>query len=77
MLENICSKVIGCYNDDLLAGEFGIKKTREQVVRKYYWPTICQKVEVYIRGCDVCLTSKLIRHKLYGDLQSLSVLTHL
>ncbi len=27
-------------------------------------------------GCDVCLTSKAVRHKPYGDLQSLPVPTH-
>ena len=29
-----------------------------------------------MRGCNICLTSKAVRHKLYGDLQSLPVSTH-
>ena len=33
-------------------------------------------VETYIKGCDVCLTSKVVLHKLYGDLQSLPVPIH-
>ena len=33
-------------------------------------------VEDYVRGCDICLASKAIRHKPYGDLQSLLVPIH-
>ena len=33
-------------------------------------------VENYVKGCDVCLTSKAVRHKPYGDLQSLPIPTH-
>ena len=74
--EIIRSKVISCHYDDPLAKHFGIDKTRELVSRKYYWPSLKKDVENYVRGCDVCLTSKAVRHKPYGDLQSLPVLTH-
>ncbi len=57
-------------------GHFGIEKTRELIARKYYWATLWQDVEAYVKGCDVCLTSKAVHHKLYGDLQSLPVPTH-
>ncbi len=33
-------------------------------------------VEAYVKGCDVCLASKAVRHKPYGDLQLLTVPTH-
>ena len=29
-----------------------------------------------MRGCDICLASKTVRHKPYGDLQSLPIPTH-
>ena len=74
--EIICSEVISCHHDDLLVKHFGIDKTRELVGRKYYWPSLREDVENYVRGCDVCLTSKAVRHKPYGDLQSLPVPTH-
>lgn len=32
----ILSKLIKCYNNDLLAGLFGIEKTRKLVARKYF-----------------------------------------
>ena len=30
-------------------------------------------VEAYVKGCDMCLASKAVRHKLYCDFQSLPV----
>ncbi len=33
-------------------------------------------VKIYVKRCNVCLASKSVRHKPYGDLQSLSVLMH-
>ena len=72
----IRSEVISRHHDDLLAEHFGIDKTRELVGRKYYWLSLRRDVESYVRGCNVCLTSKVIRHKPYGDLQSLHIPTH-
>ncbi len=72
----IRSELISRHHDDSLADHFGIEKTRELIARKYYWPTLRQDVEAYVKGCDVCLTSKVVRHKLYRDLQSLPIPTH-
>ena len=72
----IQTKLINRHHNNPLAGHFRIEKIQELVLRKYYWLTLCRDVEDYVRGCDVCLASKAVRHKLYGNLQSLSVLTH-
>ena len=74
--EIIRSKVINRHHNDFLVGHFGIDKTRELVSQKYYWPGLRKDVKNYVKGCDVCLTSKAIRHKPYGDLQSLPIPTH-
>ena len=74
--ELIRTELISRHHDDPLAGHFGIEKTRELVARKYYWETLRRDVENYVKGCDVCLASKAVRHKPYGDLQSLPVPTH-
>ena len=66
--EIIRSEVISCHHNDPLAGHFGIDKTRELIGRKYSWPSLRKNVENYVRGCDICLTSKTVRHKPYGDL---------
>ncbi len=72
----ICSELINRHHDDPLAGHFGIEKTRELIIRKYYWPPLWQDVEVYIKGCDVRLTLEVVRHKPYADLQLLPVLIY-
>ena len=74
--EAIRTELISRHHDDPLAGHFGIDKTRELIGRKYYWPSLRRDVESYIQRCDVCLTQKTVRHKPYGDLQSLPVPTH-
>ena len=69
-------ELISRHHNDPLADHFGIEKTHELVAQKYYWPTLCYDVEDYVKRCDVCLASKIVQHKLYGDLQSLPVPTH-
>ncbi len=76
MPEIVRTELISRHHDDPLAGHFGIDKTRELIVRKYYWSTLRRDVEAYVTGYDICLASKAVRHKLYGDLQSLPVPTH-
>ena len=74
--EIIRTEIISRHHDDPLAGHFGVEKTRELVARKYYWPTLRADIEAYVKGCDVCIASKAVRHKPYGDLQSLPVPTY-
>ncbi len=72
----IRSELISRHHDDPLVDHFGIEKTRELIARKYYWPTLQQDVEAYVKGCNVCLASKAVCHKPYGNLQSLPIPTH-
>ena len=74
--EIIRTKIISRHYDDALVSHFGVEKSRELVARKYYWPTLRADIEVYVKGCDVYITSKAIRYKPYGDLRSLTVPTH-
>ena len=66
-------ELISRHHDNLPVGHFGIEKTRELLTKKYYWPTLRHNVEAYVKGCDVYLASKAVRHKPYNDLQSLPV----
>ena len=74
--EVIQTELISQHYDDPLAKHFGIDKTKDLVDRKYYWLGLRRDIEAYVKGCDVCLGSKTVRHKPYGDLQSLPVPTH-
>ena len=76
MSKIIWTEIICRHYDNPLAGHLGVYKTRELIRRKYYWPSLRKDVESYIKGCNVCLGSKVMRHKSYRDLQSLLVPTH-
>ena len=69
--------MISCHHNDLLTEYFGINKIRELVGQKYYWPSLQRDVESYVWGFDICLASKAVRHKPYGEMQSLLILIHL
>ena len=69
-------EIISRYHDNLLANHFGIKKTHELVAQKYYWPILSYNINNYLKECDVCLASKVVRHKPYSYLQSLPIPTH-
>ncbi len=74
--EIIRTEIISRHHEDPLAGHFGIGRTRELVVRKYYCSSLRHDVEAYVKACNVSLASKEVRHKPYRDLQSLQVPTH-
>ena len=74
--EIIRTELISRHHDDLPASHFVIEKTQELVARKYYRETLRYNVKVYIRGCDVCLASKVVKHKFYKNLQQLLIPTH-
>ena len=49
---------------------------QELIIRNYYWLTLHQDIEAYVKDCNICLASKATWHKLYGNLQALLVPTH-
>ena len=53
VLEIIQTELISRHHNNPLAGYFKIKKTRELLARKYYWPTFRRDIEDYVRGCNV------------------------
>ena len=74
--EIIQTELISRHHNDLLASHFGMKKTWELLPRKYYWQTLRHDVKDYVRGCNICLALKAVRHKPYDNLQSLPVPSH-
>ena len=74
--EIIWIELISRHHDNLLAGHFGIEKTRKLVAWKYYWLTLYHNIDNYVKRCNICLASKAVWYKPYNDLQSLPVPTH-
>ena len=68
--------MINHHHNDLLIRHFGINKTQELLGWKYYWPSLRKDIKSYVKGCDICLTSKAAGYKPYNNLQSLPIQTH-
>ena len=69
----ICLDLISRHYNTPFAGYFDIEKTQELIARKYYWPMLQQDIKVYIKSCNICLASRAVCNKLYGDLKLLPV----
>lgn len=76
VLKIICSKLISRHHNDLLVDHFGIEKTQKLIARKYYWLTLQKDVKAHVKGCNICLISKVVCYKSYEDLQLLPILTY-
>ena len=63
--------VIKRYHDSALHGHPGIKQTYENVLKKYTFPKMKDRITEYIAACATCKRSKPTRHKQYGQIQML------
>lgn len=70
------TELINKHYNVLLPTYFKIYKTRELIIQRYYWLTLLCNIDAYIIDCDIYLTLKIIRHKLYSDLSYAMISTH-
>jgi len=68
--EGIRTTLIGKHHEPPQAGHGGRAKTTELINRRYYWPKIRDDIKRFIKNCDTCQRTKVIRHAPYGLLQS-------
>ena len=68
MSEIIKIEFISQYHNILLAKYFDINKTKKLISQKYYWLSLRKNVEAYIKSCNIYLTLKAVKHKLYSNL---------
>ena len=70
---SIIKEILQQVHDTPVAGHLGIDKTFELARRDYYWPTLRQDVESYVRSCDTCQRTKATNQPKFGLLQSLPI----
>lgn len=76
MLETMQIKVINQNYNNFLVSYFSVNKTKKLISQKYYWLSLKKNFETYIKGCNVCLSLKIMRDKLYNNLQLLFLLSN-
>jgi len=67
--EGIRTNLIRRHHDIRQAGHGGTAKTTELVQRKYYWPKMQETIKQYVKKCDICQRTKVIRHAPYGRMK--------
>jgi len=68
--EGIRTTLIAKHHDPPQAGHGGTAKTTELISRRYDWPKIREDIKRFIKNCDKCQRTKVVRHVPYGLLQS-------
>ena len=68
--EELRTSLIRKNHDKPLAGHGGTAKTTKLVSRQYYWPRLRETIIQYVKNCDICQRSKVVRHAPYGMLKS-------
>jgi len=63
--EGIRTNLIRQQHDIPQAGHGGTAKTTELLQRKYYWPHMRNTIKQYVKSCDICQRTKVVRHAPY------------
>ncbi len=51
-------EIITASHDHITAGHPGIEKTKELVLREYWWPKMKKDIENYVHTCETCQRTK-------------------
>ncbi len=51
-------EIIAISHDHITVGHPGIEKTKELVLREYWWPKMKKDIENYVRACETCQRTK-------------------
>ncbi len=51
-------EIISRSHNHVTASHPGIEKTKELILREFWWPKIKRDVEAYVKGCETCQRTK-------------------
>jgi len=63
--EGIRTNLIREHDDIAQAGHGGTAKTMELLQHKYYWPHMRNTIKQYVKNCDTCQRTKVVRQAPY------------
>jgi len=68
--EGIRTSLIAKHHEPRQVGHGETAKTTELISRLYYWPKIRKYIKGFMKDCDTCERTQVVRHAPYGLLQS-------
>jgi transposase InsO family protein len=71
--QEMVAEVLRACHDDALAGHLGVTKTVDNVMRRYWWPTVYKDTRNWVSSCGSCAQKKTARVAMAGRLQPIPV----
>ncbi len=50
----LLGEIIARSHDYIMAGHPGIEKTKELMLREFWWPKMKKDIEAYVHSCETC-----------------------
>jgi len=72
--KTLVNLVLKSYHESVLSAHFGVTKTLAKLRKKYYWPTMIQDTNEFIKTCVSCQLSKMSYGKKPGLLQPIPLI---
>lgn len=65
------NSIIKSHHEDLMAGHPGIEWTSTKIATKYFWPSLQDDVDKFVRACETCLRRRSPRGPQQGLMHSI------
>ncbi len=59
MPQHLIKEILSESHGHLLAGHFGVNKTKQRILQSYYWPNMVKDITEYLQSCDKCQLTKV------------------
>jgi hypothetical protein len=59
-------QILRARHDAPAAGDGGVRRTIDLLARDFWWPQMKGSIQNYVESCDICIRTKMARHKPYG-----------
>jgi hypothetical protein len=57
--QHLIKEILSESHGHLLAGHFGINKTKQRILQSYYWPNMDKDITEHLQSCDKCQLTKV------------------
>jgi Integrase zinc binding domain len=57
--QHLIKEILSESHGHLLAGHFGVNKTKQRILQSYYWPNMDKDITEHLQSCDKCQLTKV------------------